>query len=211
MFFTFNQSDIELIHSALERIEKKLESLKDEKDQSSINKSKHLNECKESFKACLKGEDKDEYDFFLHYIYTLVWGHKPLEQMEESEILEVYTKVDKKQKNIPSLRVLAKTTIKKEVDELIKNHPKMQEYLKEYNEKGVPRKISIRQAKLALLEVGLLDDVEALIRNAPKATQINWEYATEFERNNELILYFQQQAKLSDEFVDELFKKAKGF
>ncbi|EAI5447371.1 hypothetical protein BWQ50_09115, partial [Campylobacter coli] len=91
------------------------------------------------------------------------------------------------------------------------DHPLMLEKLKDYDEFGVPRKISIRQAKLALLEVGLLENIETMMQSATKATQISWEYATEFERENELILFFQQQAKLSDEFVDELFKKAKEY
>ncbi|WP_257941567.1 hypothetical protein [Campylobacter lari] len=159
----------------------------------------------------LRKKDDDKYDFFLHQIYTLTWGHKPIEEMNEDEILPCYTKVDKEQVNIPSLKEIAQSILKEEVDALINNHPLMQQRMRDYDEKGVPRKISIRQAKLALLEVGLLETIETMMQSAPKATQISWEYATEFERNNELILFFQQQAKLSDDEVDELFKKAKGF
>ena len=48
----------------------------------------------------------------------------------------------------------------------------------------VPDKVTIRQAKLALLDFGLLDEVDAILQspNIPRKTKIEWEYANEIER-----------------------------
>ncbi|HBK1648153.1 TPA: hypothetical protein LGB28_000990 [Campylobacter coli] len=211
MFYNLKTNDFLELETTIARIEQKLLVLKDLNDQKSINKAKHLSESKSSLQKCLDKKDDDKFDFFMHQIYTLTWGTKPIEKMSEDGILPCCLKVDKEQENIPSLKEIAQSVLKEEVDDLINDHPLMLEKLKDYDEFGVPRKISIRQAKLALLEVGLLEDVEIMMQSADKATQISWEYATEFERKNELILFFQQQTKLSDEFVDELFKKAKEY
>lgn len=101
--------------------------------------------------------------------------------------------------NLPSLKELAKTTFKDRLESEIYQSQKMQERLEIYDEKGVPRKISVRQAKLALLNAGLLDDIEAMIEKSEKSVQISWEYATEFERNNPLILSLGALMKMSEE------------
>ncbi|HEQ3585083.1 TPA: hypothetical protein VGT30_001382, partial [Campylobacter coli] len=199
MFYNLKTNDFLELETTIARIEQKLLALKDLNDQKSINKAKHLIESKSSLQKCLDKKDDDKFDFFMHQIYTLTWGTKPIEEMSEDEILPCYLKVDKEQENIPSLKEIAQSVLKEEVDDLINNHLLMLEKLKDYDEFGVPRKISIRQAKLALLEVGLLENIETMMQSADKATQISWEYATEFERKNELISFFQQQAKLSDE------------
>ena len=69
----------------------------------------------------------------------------------------------------------------------------------------VPRVITIRQAKLALLAAGLLDDVDAAIAAADRATQIEWEYATEVHRSWPTLTAVQAVAGLTDEQVDGLF------
>lgn len=69
----------------------------------------------------------------------------------------------------------------------------------------VPQAITIRQAKLALLSAGLLDDVDAAIAQADRATQIEWEYATEVHRNWPTLRSVQGAVGLTDEQVDELF------
>ena len=48
----------------------------------------------------------------------------------------------------------------------------------------IPEKVTIRQAKLALLEYGILDEVDAILQspNIPRKTKIEWEYANEIER-----------------------------
>lgn len=72
----------------------------------------------------------------------------------------------------------------------------------------VPQVITIRQAKLALLSAGLLDDVDAAIAQADRATQIEWEYATEVHRNWLTLRSVQGAGGLTDEQVDELFIRA---
>ena len=48
----------------------------------------------------------------------------------------------------------------------------------------IPEKVTIRQAKLALLAYGILDEVDAILQspNIPRKTKIEWEYANEIER-----------------------------
>lgn len=72
----------------------------------------------------------------------------------------------------------------------------------------VPQAITIRQAKLALLSAGLLDDVDAAIAQADRTTQIEWEYATEVHRNWPTLRSVQGAVGLTDEQVDELFIRA---
>ena len=69
----------------------------------------------------------------------------------------------------------------------------------------VPQVITIRQAKLALLAAGLLDDVDAAVSAADRATQIEWEYATEVHRSWPKLTAVQAVAGLTDEQVDDLF------
>lgn len=192
MFYNLNAQDKAVAQTYLQRAKDKLEVLKDSPKPA---KKAHLNECVKSLEACLKGEDVDKYDFFIYDIYSIFWDK---------------IRVEQENPNCPSLKELAKTLIKDEVNALIDNSEQMQERLKLYTENGTPRSVSIRQAKLALLEMGLLDEVEAIVKNGDRATQISWEYATEFDRDNALILKFQKDLKLSDEQVDELFKKAKN-
>ena len=50
----------------------------------------------------------------------------------------------------------------------------------------IPQVITMRQARLQLLEVGLLDDVEALVA-LDRKSQIEWEYASEVYKQSLLI------------------------
>lgn len=69
----------------------------------------------------------------------------------------------------------------------------------------VPQVITIRQAKLALLAAGLLDDVDAAVAAADRATQIEWEYATEVRRDWPTLAAVQTLIGLTNEQVDGLF------
>lgn len=71
----------------------------------------------------------------------------------------------------------------------------------------IPKVISMRQARLQLLEVGLLDDVEALVSRDRK-WQIEWEYATEVERISPLIESVKATMSLTDEQIDDMFLSA---
>lgn len=67
--------------------------------------------------------------------------------------------------------------------------------------------ITPRQARLKLLEVGLLDDLEAII-STNRAWQIEWEYATEVRRDSPLIDAIATQAGMTSEQIDQLFVEA---
>ena len=71
----------------------------------------------------------------------------------------------------------------------------------------IPQVITMRQARLQLLEVGLLDDVEALVSQDRK-WQIEWEYATEVERISPLIEVVKETMSLTDEQIDNMFLEA---
>ena len=68
--------------------------------------------------------------------------------------------------------------------------------------------VTPRQAKLALLQAGLLDDIEAAIAQADRAVQIEWEYATEFKRTWPTLLAMQTALGLTDQQLDNLFTLA---
>lgn len=72
----------------------------------------------------------------------------------------------------------------------------------------VPRVVTIRQAKLALLQAGLLDNIEAAMTQADRATQIEWEYAIEFRCDWPALLAVQSALSLTDAQVDDLFALA---
>ena len=76
----------------------------------------------------------------------------------------------------------------------------------------VPQSITMRQARLALLNAGLLDDVEAAIITMDEAqraqTQIEWEYAQTVERDNALVAALGPKLGLDDAAIDSLFSMA---
>ena len=72
----------------------------------------------------------------------------------------------------------------------------------------VPQQVTMRQARLALLSAGLLDDVEAVISAAGRAAQLEWEYAAVVERSNPAVAIVQQQKALTDAQIDDLFREA---
>lgn len=63
--------------------------------------------------------------------------------------------------------------------------------------------VTMRQARLALLAAGLLDEVDAIVSQDP-AAKIEWEYATTVERSHPLIALL----NLEDEVIDQLFELA---
>jgi hypothetical protein len=71
----------------------------------------------------------------------------------------------------------------------------------------VPQSITPRQARLKLLEVGLLDELEAVI-TTNRSWQIEWEYATEVKRDSLLIDAIATQAGLTSEQIDQMFIEA---
>lgn len=65
------------------------------------------------------------------------------------------------------------------------------------------------QAKLALDQMGELDNVEAFVAAATKDVQIAWEYASEFSRQSPLLLGMAAQFGWTEQNLDDLFALAK--
>ncbi len=76
----------------------------------------------------------------------------------------------------------------------------------------VPQSITPRQARLALLEAGLLSQVDTAIASlaspARDQAQIEWEYATAIDRSSEWINQLGGALGLDDAGIDDLFKTA---
>ena len=79
----------------------------------------------------------------------------------------------------------------------------------------VPQSVTMRQARLALLRAGLLDDVDAAIAAIPdpvqrKAAEIEWEYAQTVDRNSPFTQQMAAGLSLTAEQLDALFTQAAG-
>ena len=79
----------------------------------------------------------------------------------------------------------------------------------------VPQSVTMRQARLALLRAGLLDDVDAAIAAIPdpaqrKAAEIEWEYAQTVNRNSPFTQQMAAGLTLTAEQLDALFTQAAG-
>lgn len=78
----------------------------------------------------------------------------------------------------------------------------------------VPAAVTMRQARLALLGAGLLDDVEtalnALSEPAKSVARIEWDYSNELQRANPLVVTLGGALGLTSGQVDSLFITAAG-
>ena len=77
----------------------------------------------------------------------------------------------------------------------------------EYEKSLIPKFITLRQARLYLLSIDLLDDLENII-NQNRAYQIEWEYANQIERESPLVKILGQTLNLNDEQIDNMFMEA---
>tara|TARA_R110000823_G_scaffold201784_1_gene332639 strand:+ start:13994 stop:14470 length:477 start_codon:yes stop_codon:yes gene_type:complete len=72
--------------------------------------------------------------------------------------------------------------------------------------------VSMRQARLALLQAGYLGNVATIIASLPaeqkQAAEIEWEYATDVRRDSILTLLLADGVGLTSAQVDNLFKLA---
>lgn len=78
----------------------------------------------------------------------------------------------------------------------------------------VPRQVTMRQARLALLDAGLLSGVDAAIDSLDEphrsAARIEWEYAQAVERYSPLTEMLGAAIGLTSEAIDALFFAAEG-
>ncbi len=72
----------------------------------------------------------------------------------------------------------------------------------------VPQSVSMRQARLALLGAGLLDDVEAAVASSTKDVQIEWEFSSELRRDWPTLVLLAGALGLTDAQLDALFAQA---
>ena len=71
----------------------------------------------------------------------------------------------------------------------------------------------MRQARLALLQAGLLDDIELAINNlenetTKRAVQIEWEYAQDIRRDWQALIMITEAMGMTETQLDELFLTA---
>ena len=78
---------------------------------------------------------------------------------------------------------------------------------KEYEKSLIPKTITLRQARLYLLSIGLLDDLENII-NQNRAYQIEWEYANQIERESPLVKILGETLNLGETAIDDMFMEA---
>lgn len=79
----------------------------------------------------------------------------------------------------------------------------------------VPQSVEMAQARLALLQAGLLSQVDAAIDAIPEAAQreaarVEWEYRTIVRRDSQLVVSLGAALGLTGEQIDELFRQAAG-
>ncbi len=72
----------------------------------------------------------------------------------------------------------------------------------------VPTVVTMRQARLALLQSGLLSTVNAAVAGADEATKIAWEFSSEVQRSNPLVATLTAALSLTGEQLDDLFTLA---
>lgn len=74
---------------------------------------------------------------------------------------------------------------------------------------AVPSAVTMRQARLALLGAGLLDDVDAAINALPspqkEAARIEWEYSQEVQRHNGFVSVLAPMLGMTAAQTDNLF------
>lgn len=76
----------------------------------------------------------------------------------------------------------------------------------------VPAVVTMRQARLALLQAGLLTQVNTAIANMPGATgdtaRIEWEFSSTVERNRPLVQSLIGALGITESQLDDLFRLA---
>ena len=69
----------------------------------------------------------------------------------------------------------------------------------------IPSAVTMRQARLALLQSDLLSQVNTAVAAADEATKITWEFSTEVQRGNALVATLTVALGLTEQQVDDLF------
>ena len=76
----------------------------------------------------------------------------------------------------------------------------------------IPQEVTMRQARLALLENGLLANVQPAINSLPEPdktkAQIEWDYSNALQRSNPFVAVLGSALGLSSQDLDDLFIQA---
>lgn len=72
----------------------------------------------------------------------------------------------------------------------------------------VPQVVTMRQARLALSQSGLLASVNTAVQAADEITQLSWEYSTEVKRTDPYVIALGAAIGLTSEQIDQLFIEA---
>ena len=76
-------------------------------------------------------------------------------------------------------------------------------------EPSCPQEVTMRQARLALLDAGLLSSVQPAITSLPEPdktkAQIEWEYSNALQRSNPFVTVLGTALGLNSEALDNLF------
>ena len=135
------------------------------------------------------------------------------EYVEDNRDKTVYTKATKEEIKVNYIGVIKDEhtlLIPKQFDkwdEISKNWIEDIELKKEYEKSLIPKTITLRQARLYLLSIELLDDLENII-SQNRAYQIEWEYANNIERESLLVKILGQTLNLDDTAIDNMFMEA---
>lgn len=73
---------------------------------------------------------------------------------------------------------------------------------------SAPSFVTMRQARLALLQTGMLTQVNTAVAAADEATKITWEFSSEVQRNNALVSTLAAALNLTSQQLDDLFTLA---
>ena len=74
----------------------------------------------------------------------------------------------------------------------------------------VPESISPRQVRLALLEKGLLDAVEGMIKQQGKLAEIEWEFAGSIDKNHPMVQQLIPSLGWSEDDLNQFIIHAAG-
>lgn len=73
----------------------------------------------------------------------------------------------------------------------------------------IPTEVTMRQARLALLEAGLLDDVEAAVNAIPgingERARIEWSFSNTVKKNQPITQMLAQVIGLTPQQIDDMF------
>lgn len=72
----------------------------------------------------------------------------------------------------------------------------------------IPPSVTMRQARLQLLAMGLLDDVNVAVQSLSAVAQIEWEYATQVNRDSDFVAQMAALLEMSEADLDDFFMEA---